>query len=91
MYGAIVESLKEADSINHMRYAKQHGVPVFYALHRQFIEGDLDNWLYPTATNEAIKKFQSFKKGSFGAEVYPGLEPNVATGDVTCEGHMNIR
>lgn len=95
MYGAVIETLKKTDAINHMlqlhSYAKQHGVPVFYALHRQFVEGDLDNWLYPTATNEAIKRFQSFKKGSFGAQVFPGLEPDVTTGDIICEGHMNIR
>lgn len=95
MYGAVVETLTACNAIVHMQelhaFAKKEGIPVFYALHRQFEEGDLDNWLYPTATNDAIKQFQSFKKGSFGAEVYENLEPDIPSGDVVCQGHMNIR
>ena len=97
--GALHSSVKEAldycDAVKHIKqiydHARSKNIPIYYALHRHFEEGDMDNWKYTTATNDAIKKFQSFKKDSFGGSILAGLEPDLKKGDIIAEGHMNIR
>ncbi len=38
-----------------------------------------------------LKSTLAFEKGSWGAEIYEGLEPNLENGDVVVSKHWNSR
>ncbi|KZS93626.1 nicotinamidase-like amidase [Sistotremastrum niveocremeum HHB9708] len=64
-------------------------IPIFYAMHRQYREGDWKDFQNPTAMNLQIVATKTFEKGSWGAKFVEGLEPDIGAGDVVVTQHWN--
>lgn len=46
-------------------------------------------WTYKSATNIGVDTLKLVSEGSWGAEIYPGLEPDLDAGDVVISKHWN--
>jgi len=44
-----------------------------------------------TAPHVGNKKLRAFEEGSWGAEIYEGMEPDLSNGDVVVSKHWNSR
>lgn len=89
------ESLQESGTINHLKElvttARKHKIPIYYGLHQQVRPGYLCGWKHTTAGQESILAGSVFARGSWGAQIYAGLEPDLSNGDVIVSKHWNSR
>ncbi|MCJ1246826.1 hypothetical protein MMC30_004035 [Trapelia coarctata] len=89
----LAESLKETDTITHIKQAvaaaRAHKLPIYYGLHHQYQLGDFEGWLHMTAANGSQKVNKVFEEGSWGAQFFEGLEPDISNGDVVVSKHWN--
>jgi nicotinamidase-related amidase len=95
IYHRLSESLKESNSIEHIKEALQsaraNGIPVYYSLHQQYRDGKLSGFRHSNTMMDTIQQAHPFEEGSWGAEVYEGLEPQVEKGDTVISKHWNQR
>jgi nicotinamidase-related amidase len=95
IYPRLSESLNESNAIEHikdaLRSARANGIPVYYSLHQQYREGKFSGFSHPNAMIESVRQTHPFEEGSWGAEVYPGIEPQVEKGDTVISKHWNQR
>lgn len=93
--GMLAESLKETDTITHLKElvaaARAAHIPIYYGLHQQYHVGHFDGWKRMSETHLQIKTGKVFEEGSWGAELYEGLEPQPSNGDVVVSKHWNSR
>ncbi|KAK5019636.1 hypothetical protein LTR16_000191 [Cryomyces antarcticus] len=93
LYSALVESLKDTDTITHMHEvlaaARAARIPVYYVLHQQYKPGNYDGWQQMTANHVALKEGKVFEEGSWGARIFEGMEPVRENGDVVLSKHWN--
>lgn len=91
----VAESLKETDTITHIKEAvsaaRAHKLPIYYGLHHQYQAGDFDGWLHMTKDHGSLKAKKVFEEGSWGAQFYEGLEPQISNGDVVVSKHWSSR
>ncbi|KAJ9608705.1 hypothetical protein H2200_006476 [Cladophialophora chaetospira] len=89
----VAESLDHTGTIEHLKElvatARKHKIPVFYSLHQQIDAYSYRGWQYMNRSLNAVNDTLSFEKGSWGAEIYDGLEPVVDNGDVVVSKHWN--
>lgn len=92
---ALSASLQKSDTITHLKQlvatARKHKIPIYYGLHQQVRPGYLAGWKHATPSQEAILAGSVFEKGSWGAQIYEGLEPDLSNGDVVVSKHWNSR
>ena len=96
MYSATKTDLKRKNTIAHLqtlvKFARSKKIPIYYGLHQQYKAGFFDGWKHMAHIHEAIKNTATFAEGSFGAEIFKGLEPDVlGNGDVVVSKHWNSR
>ncbi|KIW19986.1 hypothetical protein PV08_00561 [Exophiala spinifera] len=93
MYFATKEDLGRKNTIAHLKelvaFARSRKIPIYYGLHQQYKPGFFDGWKHMAHIHENIKKTATFAEGSFGAEIYQGLEPSLENGDVVVSKHWN--
>jgi len=65
--------------------ARNAGIQVFYALHRQYRPGDYETWKYIAPIQKAAWKRKTFEHGTWGGEIRPELKPG--PGDVVAGEH----
>ena len=65
--------------------ARQAGIRVFYALHRQYRPGDYETWKYVAPIQRAAWNRKTFEHGTWGAEIRSELKPG--PGDVVAAEH----
>jgi nicotinamidase-related amidase len=93
--GLLKESLEEKETIAHLqevvKAARKHGIPIFYCLHQQMRPGFLMGWNHATEMQKSQKSNVVFDAGSWGAEIYDGLQPIVdsGAGDVVVSKHWS--
>ena len=91
----VQESLKHNDAIKHMKEAlnaaRQHGLPIFYGLHQQWKPGFYNDWHHMTGSNLRQSQVHFFAEGTWGAEIYDGLQPALESGDVVVSKHWNSK
>ncbi|PVH93143.1 Isochorismatase hydrolase [Periconia macrospinosa] len=89
--GLLAQSLKETDTIKHLqmlvKVARAHGIPIFYGLHQQHKPGFIGGWKHATPMQESQRDSVAFQEGSWGVEIYDGLEPDISRGDVVVSKH----
>ena len=89
----LADSLKEKHSIAHLQElvtaARKHKIPIYYGLHQQVKPGFLAGWKHATPLQQSQKENVAFEEGSWGVEIYKGLEPNLANGDVVVSKHWS--
>jgi nicotinamidase-related amidase len=93
--GMIAESLAEKNVLAHLKElvdtARAHHIPIYYGLHQQLKPGFLGGWKHATKLQQGQVQSTGFAEGSWGAEVYGGLEPQVSNGDVVVSKHWCSR
>lgn len=93
--GLLAASLAENDTIVHLKQmvaaAREHKIPIYYGLHQQVKPGFLAGWTHPTEAQLSQKENVAFEEGSWGVEMYEGLAPELANGDVIVSKHWCSR
>ncbi|PLB55516.1 Isochorismatase hydrolase [Aspergillus steynii IBT 23096] len=88
-----LKDLNERQTVKHLQdlvqAARFHKIPIFYGLHQTCTENSFFGWKHMTPNNVKQQRLQFFKEGSFGAEIYEGLQPDPANGDVVVSRHWN--
>jgi nicotinamidase-related amidase len=91
----LAENMKETDTIVHLKElvaaARAHKLPIYYGLHQQVKPGFLAGWNHATPLQKSQKEGTAFTEGSWGVEIYKGLEPDVENGDVIVSKHWSSR
>ncbi|KAL3419779.1 isochorismatase hydrolase [Phlyctema vagabunda] len=87
----LAASLKETNTVAHLHdlvaAARAHMIPIFYGLHQQTKPGFLAGWQHATQSQLSQKEHNAFAEGTFGVEIYKGLEPSLENGDVVVSKH----
>jgi ureidoacrylate peracid hydrolase len=65
--------------------ARNAGIRIFYALHRQYRPGDYESWKYVAPIQKAAWSRRTFEYGTWGGEIRAGFEPHA--GDVVVAEH----
>lgn len=93
--GLLAASLKETDTITHLKEmvaaARANKIPIYYGLHQQAKPGFLAGWNHATPVQKSQKEHVAFEEGSWGVEMYEGLEPSLENGDVVVSKHWSSR
>ncbi|KAJ4249763.1 hypothetical protein NW762_012105 [Fusarium torreyae] len=88
-----LEDLQEKDTVHHIQQAvaaaRSQSIPIYYGLHQLCNEKTFNNWRHMTPTNIKQEQIKFFQEGSWGAEIYKGLEPDSNNGDVVVSRHWN--
>lgn len=91
----VSESLSATGTIDHLKVliaiARKHKLPVFYGLHQQTDAHSYEGWQSMSRSLKGLKQMMAFEKGSWGAEIYEGLDPVLDNGDVVVSKHWNSR
>ncbi|OBT90382.1 hypothetical protein VE02_00771 [Pseudogymnoascus sp. 03VT05] len=91
--GAISASLTNSDTIVHIQQALQAAraakIPVYNSLHQQYHDGKYAGFERRNPTLRSVESSHAFEEGTFGAEIYKGLEPDPKNGDVVISKHWN--
>jgi nicotinamidase-related amidase len=69
--------------------ARAHNIPIYYGLHQEWTETAFSGWQHMTLNNTKQQNWQFFEKGTFGAEIFAGMEPDEKNGDVVVSKHWN--
>lgn len=93
--GALAQSLAESKTIEHIRQAlataRSARIPVYYSLHQQYRDGKYEGFEHWNAMLRSVEASHSFEEGSWGAQIFQGLEPDPKNGDVIISKHWNQR
>ena len=90
----LADTLKEHDTITHLKQivatARKHHIPIYYGLHQQWKPGFYARWNHKAHIHHSQESSQAFAEGSWGAEIFAGLEPDVlGNNDVVVSKHWN--
>ncbi|CAN9136571.1 unnamed protein product [Alternaria alternata] len=90
----VSESMAKTNTLDHLqevvKAARKAGIPIYYSLHQQWKEGNYQGWLHMNPTTSGMSQHRLLQEGSWGAEIYPGLEPDVlGNKDVVVSKHWN--
>lgn len=92
---ALDASLTNSDTIMHIQQAlhaaRTAKIPVYYSLHQQYYDGKYAGFEHWNPMLRSVESSHSFQEGTFGAEIYEGLEPDPKNGDVVISKHWNQR
>jgi len=95
LYPLLAASLKHSSTITHLQTlvstARAHKIPIFYGLHQQVRPGFLAGWKHATVLQESQKENHAFEEGSWGVEIFEGMEPDIGAGDVVVSKHWCSR
>ncbi|KAH6615378.1 Isochorismatase-like protein [Boeremia exigua] len=90
----VSESMTASNTIQHLRdvvnVARKFRIPIYYALHQNWRPGNYEGWKHMNATTTGLGESRALEEGSWGAEIFPGLEPDVlGNNDVIVSKHWN--
>lgn len=89
LYPLFKEVAESVDLLAHLREivsaARQANIPIFFVPHHRWEPGDYTTWKYPSPTQLASGKRESFAKGSWGGEFHPDF--SVQKGDIVIKEH----
>lgn len=90
---SFLKDLQARDTIRNMKQlvtkARLHKIPIYYGLHQQWKHDSFNGWRHMTPNNVKQQRVQFFQEGSFGSQIYDGLEPDPDNGDVVVSKHWN--
>jgi isochorismate hydrolase len=94
-YPALAESLHHTQTIPHLlslvKTVRNAQIPIFYCLHQQSHPDQYKDWQFMTKSQHGLEKRKVFEEGSWGAQIFEGLEPDPKNGDVVVAKHWNSR
>jgi nicotinamidase-related amidase len=87
------DDLARTNAIKHIKdvvtAARHHQIPIFYGLHQQIRPGFYDGWHHMRKIHISQKEGHAFEEGSWGAQVFEGLEPDLSNKDVVVSKHWS--
>ncbi|KAK1254128.1 hypothetical protein MKX08_008123 [Trichoderma sp. CBMAI-0020] len=93
IYPALKASIEATDTVNNLQKfvstARKSHIPIFYCQHQLHEEGTYHDWSHMSKSQLRIQQTNTFAAGSFGAEIYKGLEPDRSNGDAIVSRHWN--
>ncbi|KAF9701282.1 hypothetical protein EKO04_000833 [Ascochyta lentis] len=94
IYKFVSESLATTNAIFHLdelvKTARKVQVPIYYALHQTWKEGNYEGWQRMNATTTGFFDSRALQEGSWGARIFQGLEPDIlGNKDVVVSKHWN--
>ncbi|KAH6967960.1 Isochorismatase-like protein [Ilyonectria sp. MPI-CAGE-AT-0026] len=94
LYGSVSESLTATNTVANLKKlvkaAREAHIPIYYALHKTWKEGNYMDWLHMNSSTTRLGQNKVFEEGTWGAEILEGLEPDVLNnGDVIVSKHWN--
>jgi nicotinamidase-related amidase len=66
---------------------RQAGMRVVFVPHRQWEEGDYEDWDHPNPTQRQVQERHTFARGTWGGEFHPDFQPQA--GDVVARQHWS--
>jgi nicotinamidase-related amidase len=95
VYDLCKDSLEATGTITHMKSlvetARANKIPIFYCLHQQWKEGNFDAWSRMGPFHSMLKLKEVCREGTWGAQIYEGLKPDLTNGDIVVAKHWNAR
>jgi nicotinamidase-related amidase len=92
MLQASIDNNKAVDHIKAaLAAARGSNISIFYGLHQQWRPGMYNGWKHMTGSNIKQETTHFFTEGSFGAQIYEGLEPSAEHNDVIVSKHWNSK
>jgi nicotinamidase-related amidase len=96
IHSLVNESMTATSTVSHLEelvsVARRVHIPIYYALHQTWKGGNYEGWQHMNASTLAIAGSRAIEEGSWGAEIFEGLEPDVlGNGDVVVSKHWNSR
>jgi nicotinamidase-related amidase len=83
--------MKNTNSLEHIKElvatARTHKIPIYYGLHQQVNNNFIMGWNHATDMQKSQKQNKGFEEGSWGVEIFEGLEPSDENGDVVVSKH----
>ncbi|TVY31957.1 Peroxyureidoacrylate/ureidoacrylate amidohydrolase [Lachnellula occidentalis] len=93
LHPLLAASLAAKNTLAHLQTlvstARAQSLPIYYGLHQQTHPGFLAGWKHASPLQESQKASVAFEEGSWGVEVFGGLEPDVGGGDVVVSKHWS--
>ncbi|RFU34406.1 hypothetical protein B7463_g1947, partial [Scytalidium lignicola] len=93
IYSQVSKSLESTSTVENIlklvQAARSSQIPIYYALHQPYRDGNYDGWQRMNHSFARIKSGRAFDEGSFGAKVFSGMEPDLTNGDVVVSRHWN--
>jgi len=90
---ALAESLHHTQTIPHLlslvKTVRNAQIPIFYCLHQQSHPDQYKDWQFMTKSQQGLEKRKVFEEGSWGAQIFEGLEPDPKNSDVMVAKHWN--
>ncbi|MCJ1331577.1 hypothetical protein MMC10_008268 [Thelotrema lepadinum] len=87
----LAESLIASNTVAHLKAvvaaSRKAKIPIFYGLHQQMHAHSFLGWSSLSASQKGLKERMIFEEGSWGAQIYEGLEPDWEAGDVVVSKH----
>jgi nicotinamidase-related amidase len=92
----VSESMAASNTVQHLRdlvnAARKLHIPIYYALHQSWRAGHYNGWKHMNTTTTGLNESRALEEGSWGAEIFSGLEPDVlGNKDVVVSKHWNSR
>jgi nicotinamidase-related amidase len=95
LFPALKDSIEANDTVNNLQkvvnIARSKNLPILYCQHKLYEEGNFDDWHHMSKSQYSIQQSKTFALGSFGAEIYKGMEPDRSNGDAVVSRHWNSR
>ncbi|CZR63376.1 uncharacterized protein PAC_13273 [Phialocephala subalpina] len=88
-------SMEKTNTLTHLKEfvttARAHKIPIYYGLHQQAGENFILGWQHATPMQQSQGKSGAFAAGTWGVEIFEGLEPSKENGDVVVSKHWSSR
>lgn len=95
LYQILAESIRDTDTITHLhevvKVARSSKIPIFYCMHQQTNKYTFGEWQNMNKSQKGLGAKMVFEEGSFGAQFFDGLAPDLNAGDVVVSKHWNSR
>jgi nicotinamidase-related amidase len=95
VYDLCETSLKDTNTIAHMKAlvqaARANNIPIFYCLRQPWKTGNFDHWNRMGPFHKMLKEKQVCEEGTWGAQIYEDLKPDLANGDIVVSKHWNAK
>jgi len=95
LYGICKDDLEKSDTITHMKAlvkaARANNIPIFYCLHQSWKAGNFEHWKRMGPFHRMLRENKVSEEGTWGGQIYEGLEPDLANGDIIVGKHWNAK
>lgn len=93
LYPLLSESLAASNTITHiltlLTAARANKIPIYYGLHQPYKASSFAGWKHKKLVHTSQEEGKVFEEGSWGAQIFEGMEPSVENGDVVVSKHWS--